>query len=137
MIRRLSIHDIMDTAQATIYLAQARWVHRRKSVSELLRIAKETKGLTGRDQALATRVSRAVPRAARRVPWRSDCFVQALAAQFFLANHGVGSELFIGVRKDGDKFSAHAWLRHDGLTITGGDFSSYHPIVTPETDLEV
>lgn len=91
----------------------------------------------GQDKALAQRIARAIPRAAGRVPWRSDCFVQALAAQYWLAQSGIGSELHIGVRTDvPGGFAAHAWLRHGDLTVTGGDFSAYQPVFSPKTPID-
>ena len=60
-----------------------------------------------------------------RVPWRSDCVVQALAARRWLARGGVGSTVCVGVRKDEQGFQAHAWLKAAGRVVTGGDISSY------------
>ena len=87
-------------------------------------------------EAIAARVAFAIPRVAARVPWRADCFVQAMAAQRWLQRRGIASSLSIGTRKSpsGD-FKAHAWLTCADLPITGGDSSSYVALVTPETDL--
>ena len=60
-----------------------------------------------------------------RVPWRSDCLVQALAARRWLARAAVASEIHLGVRKDEQGFQAHAWLKIGEQIITGGDISSY------------
>lgn len=74
------------------------------------------------------RVSRAISRAARVVPWRSDCLVQAEAARRWLASHGLQSEIRIGVRKSPEnKLDAHAWLLCEGVIVTGGDISPYVP----------
>lgn len=135
--RRRTAKDLAAVGHAVRYLAQARWIHGRQTVAQLLSLARDTGQLSGRNEELARCVSVAISRAAPRVPWRSDCFIRALAAQAWLAKHGVGSELFIGVRKDHKGFSAHAWLRHEDLTVTGGDFSSYQPIVSPETSLPI
>ena len=82
---------------------------------------------------MVERVSWAIPVASQLVPWRSDCLVQAIAARSWLAGAGIKCNLFIGVRNDSDSvFEAHAWLLHEGRTITGGDFSSYTPLVTPD-----
>jgi hypothetical protein len=63
---------------------------------------------------------------ARRVPWRSDCMVQAMAAQRWLASSNIPSTMTIGVRKDAPEgFGAHAWLQVGDAMVTGGDFSSY------------
>lgn len=67
-----------------------------------------------------------VPRIARAVPWRSDCLVQALAAQHWLAAEGIESEIVIGVeRPDDAEFGAHAWLKCGDAIVTGGETDRY------------
>lgn len=83
--------------------------------------------------ALVERVAFAVPRAAARVPWRADCWVQAMAAQAWLAGEGVASHIYIGVRQDRGGFEAHAWLRKDDRIVTGGEVEGFVPLVTPAT----
>ncbi len=86
--------------------------------------------------AIAARVAFAIPRVAARLPWRADCFIQAMAAQRWLQGKGIPSALMIGTRKDvSGGFQAHAWLTSNEQIITGGDISGYVPIVTPETPL--
>lgn len=72
-----------------------------------------------------------LPAAAARVPWRSDCLVQALAARRWLNRLGYTSHAAIGVRKRGfDGLAAHAWVICDGRVIAGGDVSNFTPLVT-------
>ena len=79
------------------------------------------------------RVAFIVPRVGANLPWRSDCLVQALAAQRWLAGHGIGSDICIGVRKPaGQEFGAHAWLKVGDRVVTGGDISSYSALIEPE-----
>ena len=84
---------------------------------------------------LIKRVTFAVPAMSARVPWRSDCMVQALAAQRWLAKAGLPSEFYIGVRKgDAGCLVAHAWLMCRDHLVTGGDISGYdqiYPEVSP------
>lgn len=69
---------------------------------------------------------------ARRVPWRSDCLVQALAGQRWLARHGIPSEIVIGTSKSpGGLFEAHAWLRQGDRIVLGGDIARFHPLLEP------
>lgn len=71
------------------------------------------------------RVSWAITATASRVPWRSDCLVQAMAARRWLEAHGLSSQLRLGVGKDETgAMRAHAWLLHDGHPITGGPFEA-------------
>jgi hypothetical protein len=75
--------------------------------------------------ALIERVSYAVPVMGSRVPWRSDCLIQALAARRWLARASISSDVCIGVRKNEEGFQAHAWLKVGERIVTGGDTSSY------------
>lgn len=78
------------------------------------------------DPVVAARISYVLPRLSSRLPWRSDCLIQAIAGQNWLAAQGLASEIRIGVRRDkSEEFGAHAWLVHDGRIISGGDISSY------------
>jgi len=81
--------------------------------------------LSAGERALVERVAYAVPIMGLRVPWRSDCLVQAMAARRWLARGGVASDLCIGVRKDEAGFQGHAWLKVGERIVTGGDVSTY------------
>ena len=82
------------------------------------------------DPAALARISYVMPRISDRLPWRSDCLVQAIAAQDWLSNLGAASEIQIGVEHpEGGKFAAHAWLMHEGQIVTGGDISQYDVIL--------
>ena len=82
-------------------------------------------------QVSLARISYVIPRLSDRLPWRSDCLIQAIAAQNWLLSLSLDSEIQIGVEmpQDGD-FGAHAWLLHKGIVITGGDIDQYEPILT-------
>lgn len=82
------------------------------------------------------RMTYVLPRLSDRLPWRSDCMVQAVAGQNWLSAMGKASEIQIGVEhpKDGD-FGAHAWLLYSDSEIgerivTGGDIDRYHLILS-------
>jgi hypothetical protein len=124
-----------DILRAAAELALARWRLGARPVRELLAEASRPPFEAGLAPDIVVakvgRVAWVVPRVAARVPWRADCFVQALAARRWLARGGIASELFIGVRKDrAPEFEAHAWLLHGGAPVTGGDFSGFTPLVT-------
>ena len=92
----------------------------------LLRLVRRPLGTSevevGRLTKTLTVVSRYVPRA--------TCLAQALAGQRLLAAHGHPSRLRIGVRKDGARLGAHAWLEHQGVVIVGqvSNLTDYHPL---------
>lgn len=83
--------------------------------------------------AAVRRVAFAVPRVAARLPWRTDCLVQALAARRWLAYWGIPTQVAIGVdRNQGGAFSAHAWLKHDEIIVTGGETSQFTVLLAPK-----
>lgn len=119
-----------DVAVAAWELALANRAFRRTPPGELPLLARDegegaAEALTVQQQALLERVAYAVPVMGLRVPWRSDCLVQALAARRWLARGGIGSNIRIGVRNEGQGFEAHAWLKVGDRIVTGGDVSAY------------
>ncbi|MET4131835.1 hypothetical protein ABIE62_000951 [Porphyrobacter sp. MBR-155] len=74
-----------------------------------------------------------ISRMAARVPWRSDCLVQALAGQRWLARLSIPSEIVVGTAKLANgQFDAHAWLRHGDRVVLGGDISRFQPLLKPD-----
>lgn len=135
-----SARQWLDILRAVVELALARFHLTSKTPIELLTMAgargqpTTTSHHANNADDFVDRVSWSITVAAGSVPWRSDCFVQALAAQRWLNRSGIKSELFIGVRKQEKVvFEAHAWLRHADKTVTGGDFSTYIPLAGPDT----
>ncbi|MCI1640075.1 MAG: lasso peptide biosynthesis B2 protein [Bacteroidales bacterium] len=70
-------------------------------------------------------VQRSILRAARRSPWRTKCFEQALTARMMLKRKKLKSVIYFGVNKNlfneqkKDR-AAHAWIICSGFTVTGG-----------------
>jgi hypothetical protein len=119
-----------DVAVAAWELALANRAFRRIPPGELPLLARDETADAGKapsalQHALVERIAYAVPIMGLRVPWRSDCVVQALAARRWLARRGIGSHLCIGVRNGEQGFQAHAWLKVGDRIVTGGDVSSY------------
>jgi hypothetical protein len=71
------------------------------------------------------RIAFAIRAMGARVPWRSDCLVQALAAQHWLATVGVGSTIHLGVKASDEPLDAHAWLKVGERVVLGGDIADY------------
>lgn len=91
--------------------------------------AKATAGKRATEETLA-RIAYVIPRLSDRLPWRSDCLIQAIAAQNWLRSDGFASEIQIGVENPaGGSFAAHAWLMCADTIVTGGDVSQYSPIL--------
>jgi hypothetical protein len=85
-------------------------------------------GKWGRPRAPVERVGWAVTAAARRLPFRTTCLVDSLAADAMLRRRGYASEVRFGVRvPDGNELAAHAWVEHDGKVVFGSipDLAEY------------
>jgi hypothetical protein len=69
--------------------------------------------------AAPTTLAWAVRATARRVP-QASCLTQALALESWLAEHGVDTDVRIGVARRADgSFEAHAWVEHEGRVLIG------------------
>lgn len=137
-MRRLTAVELADLVRATKELGLARYRLATMSSAELLAVAyqhgeREDGAAAPAGRAYARRVGIAIGRMSSRVPWRASCLVQALAARRWLARHGIGSSLFVGVRKQApQQLDAHAWLVSGNEVITGGDVSGYRELLSPE-----
>lgn len=79
-------------------------------------------------------ISWAIKAASARVPWRSDCLIQAMAADRWLYRHGLVGDFYLGVnRNPSEPFMAHAWMQCSGITVTGGTCDKYLPLIEPPT----
>lgn len=78
----------------------------------------------------ARRVRAAIGQAARTVPWRNDCYPQALAGVMLCRLLRIPVAMHLGVRLDRDgEPEAHAWLTTGPVAVTGGAGSaSYTPV---------
>ena len=69
--------------------------------------------------------------AARYVPWRSDCLIQAMAAAKWLRIHGYEPSFELGVwQADQGNLRAHAWLSLDGRILVGGEGNDIGSLVS-------
>lgn len=123
-------HDWADILRAVWHLAQARRVLDRLDPGDFRPGASPDPAPLPRAIAPGQldRMSRAIGRAARVVPWRSDCLVQAEAGRRWIAMLGGAAEIRLGARKGPDgQLDAHAWLLCGGRVVTGGDISRFVP----------
>lgn len=66
-----------------------------------------------------------------RVPWKSDCLIQALAAWRWLGSKGIATSIRVGVRKDEPSgLAAHAWLTLGETVVFGGDVEPFVALTT-------
>jgi len=70
----------------------------------------------------ADRIGRIVVAVSRRLPLRTTCLVEAIAARAMLRRRGIDSTLRFGVRSGtvgGRAIDAHAWLECGGRVVVG------------------
>jgi hypothetical protein len=65
----------------------------------------------------AALTSRMILAAAHNSPIPSTCLERALCLWWLLARQGVATQFRIGVRKDSEKFAAHAWVECHGVAL--------------------
>ncbi len=68
---------------------------------------------------IARQVSLAIYDACIKIPWTSNCLVQALAGYVLLRSRGVQGRVTLGVRKQNQQMDAHAWLWVGEVVVTG------------------
>ena len=60
-------------------------------------------------------------RIAELLPWKCVCFPQAIAAQRLLDKKNIHCTLYLGLKKENDEMTAHAWVRSGQYIVTGDD----------------
>ena len=48
---------------------------------------------------------------------QSSCLAKSLTLWWLLERQGIASHLRIGIRKENEKFEAHAWVEREGLAL--------------------
>jgi len=96
-----------------------------RSLEKFFGISKNASANSGVESRVAL-TSRMVLAAARHSPVPSTCLERSLVLWWFLARQGIATQFRIGVRKDGEKFAAHAWVERDGAGIGEPESSHLH-----------
>ena len=55
-----------------------------------------------------------------------SCLAKSMALWWLLGRQGIDSHLRIGIRKENDKFEAHAWVERDGAALNEPDEHHHH-----------
>jgi len=55
-----------------------------------------------------------------------SCLAKSLALWWLLGRQGITSHLRIGIRKEGKKFEAHAWVEREGTALNEPDEHHHH-----------
>lgn len=130
--RTIGMRHVLYLSTAMFYLALARLDFGCRSAPRIIAALREVKPAagprTGLDLALVTW---AMGAAARRVPWRSDCLIQSLAASRWLRRNGITPDFRLAVaQKPEGGILAHAWIEAEGSVITGGQsVSDMHVLI--------
>jgi hypothetical protein len=69
---------------------------------------------------------RMVLAAARNSFLPSTCLERSLCLWWLLARENIATQFRIGVKKEGEKFAAHAWVERDGVAIGEPESSHLH-----------
>jgi hypothetical protein len=131
MRRLLAPGGARHLAVALVYLAWARALHAAWPAPKIFARLRAEMG-AGRaappDLAL---MGWALAALGKRVPWRADCLVQALAARLWLERSGTAAVLRLGAQRGEAGLVAHAWLEVGGIAVSGGPPS---PALAPFAD---
>lgn len=128
---RLSGRHWKALLKAIRLLARARLEHRLKPIKTVLQRFEPAGSSADATAAEVEIAAWAINAAAARVPWRSDCLLQAMAGSMWLDAIDRNYRLNIGVRKNAaNELEAHAWLTSGGLVVTGHlpDLDAFSPI---------
>lgn len=110
----------LELCRAQLALIAAQLAVWTRPQGELVSRSDRTLSGTGRvgADARAVRLGVAVHRAASYGVFRPRCLVRALALVRLLDAAGIqGGRLRIGVRRDGSRLLAHAWVEHGSLVL--------------------
>lgn len=69
-------------------------------------------------------VARLVQAATTHGLWRANCLQRSLVLWWLLRRRGIMADLCVGVARDTNQLTAHAWVEHDGVVI--GDRPDIH-----------
>lgn len=69
---------------------------------------------------------RMVRAAVRNSLGHPTCLEESLALWWLLGRQGISSDLRVGVRKDGEKFEAHAWVERAGIALNEPEARHQH-----------
>jgi Transglutaminase-like superfamily len=84
------------------------------------------------DVSIAEAYASVVDMVARNTPWGLvTCLPRSLTLWWLLRRHGVESELRIGVRSEGERIVAHAWVVCHDTVVGERDHEQFEPFESP------
>ena len=115
--RRRSAADLRAFARAWVLLLAVDLGLRAVSFARLERWLAPTSTGRAPDEAAVGRLVWSAAAAARHHLYPMRCVPRALTLRWLLGRHGLPAELKIGVLRQGDALTAHAWVERDGRAI--------------------
>jgi len=129
-LRRLSLRELglLSAASGLVMLSEISI--RILPAKHLLRLLQRTSTLPPKQQtSQPDHLARFVNIADRYLPGNASCLRRAAALQGLFALHGIGADLYIGVRRDQHNLHAHAWLETaDGNAYGQSEEPAYVPL---------
>ena len=88
--------------------------------------------------AVARRIAHLEAVTAWNLFFRTSCLEQSLVLCRMLRNREMNADLRIGVRKEANRFEAHAWVELDGTVLAGAETEHLHfvPFERSESSME-
>jgi hypothetical protein len=104
-----------------------RWRGFRKTKASLQRFLSVSYGSQNHAAQVRARLSAQMVRAAEHQGiGHPSCLAISLTLWWLLARQGIASDLRVGIRKDGEKFEAHAWVECVGATLNDPEIKHHH-----------
>lgn len=123
--RAVEVARVLEAAAALVLATLATRLLPFRIVVRLTGVAGSDSPLAGDDRN-AEEISKAVRRAARRLPWRIVCLQEGLAAHWMLRGRGRPSRLHYGLKQSGAELSAHVWVTLGENVVIGGETIDPH-----------
>ncbi|MGB7496137.1 MAG: lasso peptide biosynthesis B2 protein [Candidatus Acidiferrum sp.] len=89
----------------------------KKTLENRLRVAPPQRMLQGRPTQTVERTCRMLRAGAHYGLVQPTCLAESLALWYLLRKQGLSADLRIGVRKESQKFQAHAWVEFEGAAL--------------------
>ena len=123
-----SARELVLFAEATAALTAASLAIKLLPFKTLMKSATRTPRpeRSAASEGLPADVTLAVRRASRRLPWKTLCFQEGLAAQWMLRRRGYPSVLHYGVRIGDEDLSAHVWVSLGDAIVIGEEERDPH-----------
>lgn len=114
--------DFAEAVGALLLAALAIAILPFRQLSRTIAKPRITGHATDQGRALSA-VTRAIERAARRLPLRIVCLHKALATHWMLRRRGIATNIHYGISPGGTALKAHVWVDAGGTIIMGEEES--------------